>query len=213
MNSIKILNKFINIIKISNNRFITYCFFSHSITLFKLNENYLFQLKKKEFNYNIKNVFILNKDIIIPNFDNERLQIWKINEDNELTRIFHTNLQYSIQTLLKYDNILLVYTSNFTYFIDINNYHIIKQIENLNKICCMTNTRNGNILFGVKGNKGYDIIEYKFNKSTCDLTKLKAIFNAHYSDISHILGMSNGNIISYENYSNFIVIWNGKNEI
>ena len=89
---------------------------------------------------------------------------------------------------------------------------MLKKINNLNGLCCITRTLNGNILFGIKGNKGYDIIEYKFDKNTFNLTELKLISNAHFGGISKIIEMKNGNIISLEsNYRlTLIIIWNRK---
>ena len=96
---------------------------------------------------------------------------------------------------------------------NLNNYQIIKQIENLRDICCMTKSLNGNILLGIRDNTGYDIIECKFNKTTYDLIKLKFISNAHFTDISKIIEMKNGNIISYQDCNDFIVIWNRKEDL
>ena len=81
---------------------------------------------------------------------------------------------------------------------NINNNQFVKQINNLKGLCCITRTLNGNILFGIKGNEGYDIIEYKFDKNTFNLTELKLISNAHVYYISQIIEMKNGNIISLE---------------
>ena len=114
--------------------------------------------------------------------------------------------------MFNYDNILFAYASNILSFININNYHIIKQIENFESINCMTKLLNGNILFGVKGKNDNYIIEYKFNKITCDLTKFKSISNAHFDNISKLLEMKNGKIISYEKNADFMVIWNRSNE-
>ncbi len=67
-------------------------------------------------------------------------------------------------------------------------------------------------LFWIKRNKRYDIIEYKFDKNTFNLTELKLISNAHFYYISQIIEMKNGNIISLENnYTlTLIIIWNRK---
>ena len=205
-----------NIIKINNNRFITHDLGKNEIKLWILNEeNSLKYLSKKllsEYNYNnsLQSIFLLNEEenIIIPNYNNGHLDFWKINEDNTINKIFDTNLNYNIQLLFKYDNILIVYTLNLIFFIDINTFQLIKEIRSPNyEICCMTKTLNGNILFGEKRKEGYDIIEYKFNKTNCDLIKSKILTNIQTGEISQIIIMKNGNIFTYEKDNNFIFIF------
>ena len=213
------------IVKLDNNRFITNC--EQNLALWKLNGNYTLEylskslraelLLENSFDTEIKDIFVLNKDMIIPKFRSSYLlHFWKINEDSTLTKVFNTNLNFKIKEFLKYDNVLFIYSYNSIILMNINNYQLIKQIENIKKICCMTKSLNGNIILGVGGNEGYegyDIVECKFNKITYDLIKVKLIPNAHYSGISKIIEMKNGNIISFELYNNFIVIWNRKEDL
>ena len=209
-----------NMVKISNNLFIISYGETNDITLWKINENYSLKylsktqlLKEYSFSNRLEDIFVLNKDIIIPKFINDKhLYIWKINEDNTLTNAFSIDIGFNIGSLLKYDNILFVKDYSRITFINLDNYQIIKQIENLD-ICCMTKSMNGNILLGIKGKKGYDIVECKFDKTTYDLTKLKLIANAYDTEISEIIEMENGNIISYKEYHNLIVIWNRKEDL
>ena len=201
-----------DIIKISNNKFIT--IYYGYVRLLKLNINNSLEYlsgKYLGFNKEIEEILVLNNDIIIPNYKDEYLNFWKINEDNTICRIFNINLRnlynyFNIDSLFQYDNILFI--SNRY----INNNQFVKKINILNGLSCITRTLNGNILFGIKGNKGYDIIEYKFDKNTFNLTELKLISNAHFGNISQIIEMKNGNIISLENRYrlSLIVIWNRK---
>ena len=201
-----------DIIKISNNKFIT--IYYGYVRLLKLNINNSLEYlsgKYLGFNKEIEEILVLNNDIIIPNYKDEYLNFWKINEDNTICRIFNINLRnlynyFNIDSLFQYDNILFI--SNRY----INNNQFVKKINNLNGLSCITRTLNGNILFGIKGNKGYDIIEYKFDKNTFNLTELKLTSNAHFGNISQIIEMKNGNIISLENRYrlSLIVIWNRK---
>ena len=212
-----------NIVKISNNRFIMHYNNTNDITLWKINDNYSIeylsktQMSEEEYSFNnsLEDIFVLNKDIIIPKFrSSNHLYFWKINENNTLTNVFNIEIGYrykEIKSFLEYDNILLVQISDFIELINLNNYQIIKKIENFESICCMTKSMNGNILLGIRGEKGYDILECEFNKTTYDLIKLKVIANAYYEDISKIIEMENGNIISYQNHNKIILIWNRKN--
>ena len=208
------------LVKLDNNRFITN--YETNFALWKLNENYtLEQLSKVsraelplQNSLEIKDIFVLNKDIIIPKFSNSYiLHFWKINEDVTLTNVFNTDLHFQIEAFLKYDNILFIFSYNSIILMNINNYQVIKEIENINQICCMTKLLNGNIILGIGGNEGYDIVECKFNKITYDLTKVKLISNAHFTEISKIIEMKNGNIISFRYYDNFIVTWNRKEDM
>ncbi len=208
-----------DIIKISNNKFITIDY-GNVIRLLKLNiNNSLEYLSEKYlgFNKEIEEILVLNNYIIIPNYKDEYLNFWKINEDNTIYRIFNTNLRnlsnyFNIDSLFQYDNILFISDRYNILLMNINNNQFVKQINNLKGLCCITRTLNGNILFGIKGNEGYDIIEYKFDKNTFNLTELKLISNAHVYYISQIIEMKNGNIISLESRyrSSLIVIWNRK---
>jgi len=205
------------IVKLGNNRFITNC--EQNFAFWKLNENYTLEyfsksyraelLLENSYDKEIIDIFVLNKDMIIPKFRSSfLLHFWKINEDSTLTKVFNTNLNFKIEAFLKYDNILFIYFYYSIIVMNINNYQLIKKIENIENICCMTKSLNGNIILGVGGNEGYDIVECKFNKITYDLTKVKLIPNAHYTSISKIIEMKNGNIISFQKYNNnFIVIW------
>jgi len=206
-----------NIAKISNNRYIMYYFGTNDITLWKLNDNYSLEyllkthLNNVEYYNRLEEIFVINEDIIIPKYNSYRdINFWKINEDNTLININNVNIGYSFLSVLKYDNILLVLCNHTIAFFNLNNYQIIKIIENLECISCMTKLMNGNILLGFKGDKNYDIVECKFNKTTCDFTKLKLIDNAYYTEITKIIEMENGNIISYQSFNNFIIIWNRK---
>ena len=219
IDSIKIKENCLEIVKISNNRFITYNSYDNvEILLWKLTENnsleYLLKINELKINDDrIEEIFVLNKDIIMPKYRYyKNLNFWKIDENNKINQLFNINLNYSIEILFNYDNILFAYASNILSFININNYHIVKQIENFESINCMTKLLNGNILFGIKGKNDNYIIGYKFNKITCDLTKFKSISNAHFDNISKLLEMKNGKIISYEKNADFMVIWNRNNE-
>ena len=60
------------------------------------------------FNKEIEEILVLNNDIIIPNYKDEYLNFWKINEDNTIYRIFNTNLRnlsnyYNIDSLFQYE--------------------------------------------------------------------------------------------------------------
>ena len=213
-----------NIVKISRNRFIIYYNETNNIDLWKLKEDctleYLSKTKllKEYSKYNsLEDIFVLNKDIIIPKFKSEfknfYLYFWKINEDNTLTNVINIDLGEKFESLLQYDNILFIQYYNSIALMNLNNYQIIKQIENLEGMSCMTKSLNGNILLGIKGEIGCDIVEYKFNKTTYDLTKLKFINNAYYTDISKIIEMENGNIVVYQNLSDCIIIWNRKEDL
>ena len=159
-------------------------------------------------------IFVLNKDIIILKFIcDEYLYFWKINEDNTLTRVFKINVGYGGKSLLKYDNILFIKYYNSIQFMNLDNYQVIKQIDNLNDICCITKLLNGNILLGLSGEKGYDIVEYKYNKITYDLTKLNFIYNAYFAKITNLIEMENGNIISYKKENDYIIIWNRSEDL
>ena len=181
------------IVKLGNNRFITNC--EGNFALWKLNENYTLEylskasraelLLENSFDTEIKDIFVLNKDIIIPKFRSSYiLHFWKINEDATLTKVFNTDLDFRIEAFLKCDNILFIYSYNSIILMNINNYQIIKQIENINEICYMTKSLNGNIILGIGCNEGYDIVECKFNKFAYDLTKVKLISNAHFAHLS-----------------------------
>ena len=159
-------------------------------------------------------IFVLNKDIIILKFIcDEYLYFWKINEDNTLTRVFKINVGYGGKSLLKYDNILFIKYYNSIQFMNLDNYQVIKQIDNLNDICCITKLLNGNILLGLSGEKGYDIVEYKYNKITYDLTKLNFIYKAYFAKITNLIEMENGNIISYKKENDYIIIWNRSEDL
>ncbi len=193
-----------DIIKISNNKFITIDY-GNVIRLLKLNiNNSLEYLSEKYlgFNKEIEEILVLNNYIIIPNYKDEYLNFWKINEDNTIYRIFNTNLRnlsnyFNIDSLFQYDNILFISDRYNILLMNINNNQFVKQIKNLKGLCCITRTLNGNILFGIKGNEGYDIIEYKFDKNTFNLTELKLISNAHFDNKSQIIEMKNVNIIFF----------------
>ena len=202
-----------NIVKISNNRFMTYGNYNLNYIsyLWKLDENNsLKYISKKRYDYNLEYIFYLKEEnIIIPNYGNEYLHFYKINEDNTINKIFNTNLNYSIKLFFKYDKILFVCTYSKIIFIDINNKNIIKQIVYSGTISCMTKLSNGNILFGIENEKcGCDIIEYKFNMNNCDLSEINISSNIYNGSLSQMIEMKNGNIITYEKYKNFILILN-----
>ena len=202
-----------NIVKISNNRFMTYGNYNLNYIsyLWKLDENNsLKYISKKRYDYNLEYIFYLKEEnIIIPNYGNEYLHFYKINEDNTINKIFNTNLNYSIKLFFKYDKILFVCTYSKIIFIDINNKNIIKQIVYSGTISCMTKLSNGNILFGIENEKcGCDIIEYKFNMNNCDLSEINISSNIYNGSLSQMIETKNGNIITYEKYKNFILILN-----
>ena len=210
-------------VKIGNKRFIIYCNNTNDIELWKLNDNHSLKwsskaqlLKELRYSERINDILVLNKDTIILEFkDNHNLYFWKINEDNTLTNVFNIEIgdKFNHKSFLKYDNILFVQMYHSIYLINLNNYQFVKKIEYLKDMCCMTKLMNGNILLGIKGKNGYDIVECKFNKTTYDLTKLKLIANAYYKEISKIIEMENGNIISYQKDNDLIVIWNRKEDL
>jgi hypothetical protein len=201
-----------NIVKISNNRFMTYGNYNLNYIsyLWKLDENNsLKYISKKRYDYNLEYIFYLKEEnIIIPNYGNEYLHFYKINEDNTINKIFNTNLNYPIKLFFKYDKILFVCTYYNITFIDINNKNFIKQIDYSGKISCMTKLSNGNILFGFKEKYGFDIIEYKFNRNNCDLSEINISSNIYNGYLSQMIETKNGNIITYEKYKNFILILN-----
>lgn len=219
IDSIKIQNYIEEIVKINNNRFISYGKFSDDkILLWIIDENNTLKYSKineLKDNDTIEKIFVLtnNNKIIIPlyNKKNNILQFWKINDNNTIEKIFDINLNQFINNLLDYDNdILIVVTSNYLFFINLNNFQIMSRIviEFFRKeVVCMRKLMNGNILFCVRGKRDYDIIEYKFNKIKCELFKFKFISNAAYVRISKILEMKNGHIITIEKYNNVIEIW------
>jgi hypothetical protein len=199
------------ILKISNNRFITYG--DYNVLLWKLDENnsLKFLSNINEFGKLLGKIFFLTNNKIIITLNEEHfLKFWKINDDNKIEKIAEIEINQGFSELINYDNdILIAKNYHILYFINLNNFQIIHQ-ENKIYMFAMKKLMNGNILFCVEGKIGYDIIEYKFNKIKCELIEFKIIPNAHYSNVIKILEMKNCNLITYEN--NFIVIWNKNNE-
>ena len=84
-----------NMVKISNNRFIMYYDTTNNITLWKIDNNYSLKylsktqlLREYPNEHKLGDIFVLNKDIIIPKFETSQyLYFWKINEDNTLANI------------------------------------------------------------------------------------------------------------------------------
>ena len=217
IDSIEINQKNIyQILKISNNRFITYG--DYNILLWKMDENnslkFLSNINELTTGKKLKEILFLtnNKNIITLNEEDFHiLKFWKINDDNKIEKIAEIEINGEFCDFIDYDNDILIvkYDYHILYFINLNNFQIIHQ-ENKIYMFAMKKLMNGNILFCVEGKIGYDIIEYKFNKIKCELIEFKIIPNAHYSCDIKILEMKNCNLITYEN--NFIVIWNKNNE-
>ena len=218
IDSIEINQKNIyQILKISNNRFITYG--DYNILLWKMDENnslkFLSNINELTTGKKLKEILFLNNNKNIITFNEEDfhiLKFWKITDDNKIEKIAEIEINREFSELIEYDNdILIVKDDNhILYFINLNNFQIINKKYKI-YMFAMKKLMNGNIIFCAKGKLGYGIFEYKFNKINCELTEFKIIPNAHFSPIIKILEMKNCNIITYEENKDFIVIWN-KNE-
>ena len=112
-------------------------------------------------------------------------------------------------------NILLVggNENNGIYLIDINKYVLIANILKKTKLYLINSVirmKNENILIGFEDDYGkYFIVEYKYDNNNNNLLKIRSIDNAHKEEISGLIEMDKGMIISYS-HNKIISFWKKK---
>ena len=116
------------------------------------------------------NIKLLNQNILIyysNNFGNGVIKFLNLKKNN-IIKTIDIRCKITKDSIIIYDNILLVYENNgYLYLIDIDKYEIIRRFENI-FVCSLIKLRNGNILIMEKNDyfkEEYILKEYEILKS------------------------------------------------